>query len=158
MNTCYQCGGFGCSHCNHVYKEFKWNCTENGEEPDWSLYDVLEVATCQLEHQGRDEYWNRVEPKEYNHDLRSIHTLYGHLPAGGVEALHDFTSPSECLAFAEKLGLEIKVDWLIHVCSECKSQVDPNMCHCGITIKDHKFVYDHGFVPFGCTCGYVKEG
>ena len=44
------------------------------------------------------------------------------------------------------------------ICGGCNNEIDIEVCHCGITYKDHNpYVDGHNFVPIGCTCGYPKE-
>ena len=49
----------------------------------------------------------------------------------------------------------IKQD-LPHKCRWCKNEIDPDICWCGDSYRDHAYVYDHSFVPMGCICGYVS--
>jgi hypothetical protein len=42
-------------------------------------------------------------------------------------------------------------------CSDCKNEIDPDVCHCGDAVKDHTGVsHNHSPVPMGCQCG--REG
>jgi hypothetical protein len=45
-------------------------------------------------------------------------------------------------------------------CGGCGNRIDPDLCHCGDSLESHKggMSQNHGFVPMGCTCGYVKGG
>lgn len=43
-------------------------------------------------------------------------------------------------------------------CPGCGLEVDLDVCHCGVTYKDHgSYGVDHSFVPMGCQCGYEKS-
>ena len=38
-------------------------------------------------------------------------------------------------------------------CNGCKREIDPNVCHCGTSVDDHRDGVDgHGFVAMGCDC------
>lgn len=40
-------------------------------------------------------------------------------------------------------------------CPECGNETDPDCCHCGDAIKDHRGMsHNHSPVPMGCSCGY----
>jgi hypothetical protein len=41
---------------------------------------------------------------------------------------------------------------VIEICSGCQKEIDTDVCWCGTLHEDHKFVYDHPFIPIGCDC------
>lgn len=42
-------------------------------------------------------------------------------------------------------------------CDDCRNEIDPEWCHCGDAIKDHRGMsHNHSPVPMGCTCGYAS--
>lgn len=44
------------------------------------------------------------------------------------------------------------------VCPGCKNEIDPEVCHCGVSENNHyPMECGHNFVPAGCTCGYAKQ-
>lgn len=64
------------------------NCP-GGTEPEWSLYDGLEIYPCRdVSDSGDESEIEQCEPPQ-----AQFWTVYGHLKAGGLEALHD--SPTE---------------------------------------------------------------
>lgn len=64
-----------------------YNCTENAEAPDWSLYDAVEVMPLS-DYDGNGQ----VEPCEDDEYLADIWTVYGHLRTGGAEAITDVST------------------------------------------------------------------
>lgn len=44
------------------------------------------------------------------------------------------------------------------LCPDCKNEIDPDCCWCGNDEKNHGSYDEHGFVPMGCTCGFVVNG
>ena len=84
-----------------------WNCCPDLQEPDWSVYDALELAGC-LEENGCVE---RVEEGT----TPTFYTIYGHLVGGGCEALHDWPSNfrdigairAQCAALGERHGFMV---------------------------------------------------
>lgn len=43
-------------------------------------------------------------------------------------------------------------------CPDCKQEIDPDVCWCGILTDDHDPFYDgHTPVPMGCICGYIQN-
>jgi hypothetical protein len=41
-------------------------------------------------------------------------------------------------------------------CEDCENALDPDWCHCGDAIEDHRGMsHNHSPVPMGCTCGYA---
>jgi hypothetical protein len=96
---------------------FNWNCTLEGHEPDWNIYDGIELGSCYNENDIDSEgsHWMRFddgdftqsELNELHNKGRIIHTLYGHLTTGGVEAIHDCQSASECRTLADQVNQTI---------------------------------------------------
>lgn len=43
-------------------------------------------------------------------------------------------------------------------CPDCGNEIDPEWCHCGDAIKDHRGMsHNHSPVPMGCSCGYSQS-
>ena len=84
-----------------------WNCCPGTREPDWGLYDALELAGC-VAGKGWVE---RVEEGT----TPSFYTVYGHLVDGGCEALHDWpwgfldldVIRQQCDELGERLGFTV---------------------------------------------------
>lgn len=38
------------------------------------------------------------------------------------------------------------------LCPYCKSEIDPDVCHCGTLASEHTVYDGHNAVPMGCTC------
>lgn len=86
-----------------------WNCCPNHEEPDWRMYDALELAGCVVvDEEGCVE---RVEEET----VPDFYTVYAHLIGGGCEALHDWPAGfrdvesirTQCAVLAERLGFTV---------------------------------------------------
>jgi len=44
-------------------------------------------------------------------------------------------------------------------CPDCGNEIDPDWCHCGDAVKDHRGMsHNHSPVPMGCGCGQVTRG
>lgn len=43
------------------------------------------------------------------------------------------------------------------ICSGCRKEIDPEVCHCGTPKALHGYESGHGFVPKGCDCGRQKD-
>jgi hypothetical protein len=84
-----------------------WNCCPDNKEPDWGVYDALELAGCVAE----DGHVERVEEDT----PPSFYTVYGHLIGGGCEALHDWPDGfddleairAQCAALADRFGFTV---------------------------------------------------
>jgi hypothetical protein len=46
---------------------------------------------------------------------------------------------------------------VVHECLGCGNEIDPDVCHCGITKENHTAWEGHTFVPAGCDCGRAKS-
>lgn len=87
--------------------EITWSDCPDQKEPDWRVYDALELADCL---QG-DGYVERVEADT----TPTFYTRYGHLTGGGCEALHDWPDGyhdleairAQCTALGQRLGFEV---------------------------------------------------
>lgn len=46
----------------------------------------------------------------------------------------------------------------MNICRGCYSEIDPEVCHCGIDKANHNpYTVGHSLVPMGCICGYVDR-
>lgn len=52
---------------------------------------------------------------------------------------------------------QILEDMELPVCPGCGNEIDPDVCHCGITRENHNAWEGHTFVPAGCDCGMAKD-
>lgn len=55
----------------------------------------------------------------------------------------------------ERIRLAIQA--LRPVCHGCGNEVDPDSCGCGSRREDHDMGSGHGFVPLGCSCGFITK-
>lgn len=78
-----------------------FNCCTDNVEPDWTLFDALEIGGCISEWEGDEEYVTggvgRAEAEFF--------TVYGHLKEGGVEALTDCRTLETARHIAGRLEL-----------------------------------------------------
>lgn len=42
------------------------------------------------------------------------------------------------------------------VCYGCNNEIDPELCHCGMSIEDHDIYCGHSPVPMGCDCYRIE--
>jgi len=83
-----------------------WNCCTGGKEPDWSIYDALELAGCiEYDKDTDHSFVERVDGED-----PEFYCLYAHLQGGGCEAIHDFDSTAKlemirenCQQLADKI-------------------------------------------------------
>ena len=88
----------------------QWSAT-----PDWEAYDGIELGSCYNEgvlEGTKDEHYVRFDdvedfsPLEWDRLIKNngiVHTLYGHLKEGGVEALYDSADVQQCRELATKV-------------------------------------------------------
>ena len=43
------------------------------------------------------------------------------------------------------------------LCQYCKSEIDPDVCHCGTLTNEHTFYDGHSPVPMGCICHQLDD-
>ena len=87
-----------------------WSCCRDCKEPDWRVYDALELAGVVMRDNGTDGFYvERVED-----ETPQFYSLYGHLVEGGCDALHDFDSADDielireqCSQVAAKIGFQL---------------------------------------------------
>ena len=48
-------------------------------------------------------------------------------------------------------------DKIEKICPCCNEVCDPDVCWCGDYEENHGTGCGHGFVPWGCVCGYVTK-
>lgn len=84
-----------------------WNCCLNNKEPDWSVYDALELAGCIQDEDCVERVEEGITPTFYS--------VYGHVIGGGCEALHDWPDGfrdieairAQCAVLADRLGFTV---------------------------------------------------
>ncbi|PHR62162.1 MAG: hypothetical protein COA43_00530 [Robiginitomaculum sp.] len=74
-----------------------YNCCVDGKEPDWSLYDGIEIAPCILQ----DSYIDQCEPGE-----EDFWTIYGHRIDGGCIDLHECKTEQQAIRTATMYSIQ----------------------------------------------------
>jgi len=88
-----------------------WNCYHNGKEPDWALYNALELAGCvEFEKDTLGAYVERADG-----ETPDFYTLYAHLVDGGCEAIHDFSHVADIASIRLQCGqLAQRIHFRLH--------------------------------------------
>ncbi|WP_412497236.1 hypothetical protein [Vibrio fluvialis] len=105
------------SNKNDAFKTLTWSNTNLGLEPDWSLYDAIEVhPLVNLNEEGEDTYFC-IADDETDPEICAW-CVYGHLKEpGGIEDLHDVESKEEALSLALYCEGQIEIQSLTETIS-----------------------------------------
>lgn len=100
---------------NDIYQSMVWSNTPHGKEPDWSLYDAIEIhPLVNLNDEGEETMLATTDDDDP--DI-CCWCVYGHLKVpGGIEDLHDVDTLEE----AEQLALYCRTKIDAHTHSELK--------------------------------------
>ncbi|MEI9995074.1 MAG: hypothetical protein WDM91_10800 [Rhizomicrobium sp.] len=109
--TCQACGREFYEAAERTVNATLFNCCAESAEPDWALYDALEVNCC------RDDGGATSTCCLHEADF---FTVYGRLKAGGVEAITDCSTRTLALVIA--LVLSEHVDMAPPVVDYCRDQ------------------------------------
>lgn len=84
---------------NDIYQSMVWSNTPQGNEPNWSLYDAIEIhPLVNLNDEGEDTFLCTTD--EDDPDI-CCWCVYGHLKVqGGIEDLHDVSTLEEAKQLA----------------------------------------------------------
>lgn len=86
-----------------------FNCCTDCTEPDWLQFDGLEIGACVEIKEGGETY------TEGGHMAADFFTVYGHLKAGGLEAITDTPTFEDALVAVSVLAEMSSLRW----CSRC---------------------------------------
>ena len=88
-----------------------FNCCPNGQAPDWTLFDAIEIGGCINEAEEGAEDTHIIGGIE--REQAEFFCVYGHLIEGGCEAITDVPTFEGALniatAFAAQTGFAVHV-------------------------------------------------
>ena len=76
---------------------------------------------------------------------------------GNVFVCYRIGAVSQSTSVNELVPLDVNWDLIKTTCPGCKREIDPETCHCGLSIDHSSMGEGHMPVPMGCVCGYVSS-
>ena len=132
------------------------------DQEDIKKTDTISDASTDLS--GLDDEGKTIQSEDQS--LDELRLVLSSLMIGNSDikkAEREVTEAEDTLAaYKKELGACPLCDTVFKdlgepICSGCKQKIDPDVCWCGDSYKNHG--YDgHSFVPMGCNCARAKEG
>lgn len=99
--------------------------------------------------------------EEFLEQLRNMMTEYISIPATEWARRLSARSNISGLVIERMSGPPLGYSY----CLQCRSRIDPELCHCGNDLAAHQGIAEdgaspvlgHTFIPAGCSCGYGKR-